>query len=101
MRKVDSSRSPHYKYIAVYLDDLLIESNLPQAIVDLLIDKHKFKLKRTGPIKHQLGFDFAPDVLTKLGFASRKHIKKMCMFFILLMQVQGYLDFSLRTSRSF
>ena len=77
MRKVEDNNTPHYEYIAVYVDDLLIASKTPQAIVDLLTGKHKFKLKGTGPIKHHLGCDFTRDELSALCFAPRKYIEKM------------------------
>ena len=50
-----------YKYIAVYVDDLAIASRDPQAIVDVLTNKHHFKLKGTGPISFHLGCDFNRD----------------------------------------
>ena len=34
----------HYEYIAVYVDDLLIASKDPKAIIDVLTSKHSFKL---------------------------------------------------------
>ena len=74
MKRVDSSCSPHYEYIAVYFNYLLIASKTPQAIVNLLINKYKFKLKGTGPIKYHLGCDFARDELSTLYFAPRKYI---------------------------
>jgi hypothetical protein len=40
-----------YEYIAVYVvDDLAIAAKDPKGITDVLMDKHKFKLKGTGPI---------------------------------------------------
>ena len=77
MRKVEDNNNPHYEHIAVYVDDLLIASKTPQAIVDLLTNDYKFKLKGTGPIKYHLGCDFARDELSTLCFAPRKHIEKM------------------------
>ena len=47
----------HYEYIAVYVDDLAIVSRNPQSIIDVLINKYKFKLKGTGPIEFYLGCD--------------------------------------------
>ena len=38
----------HYEHIAVYVDDLLIVSRDPQAIIDSLTKVHKFKLKGTN-----------------------------------------------------
>jgi hypothetical protein len=34
-----------YEYIAVYVDDLAIAAKDPMLIVDVLTNKHKFKLK--------------------------------------------------------
>ena len=47
----------HYKYIAVYIDDLMIASNKPSVVI-LALEAHPnlFKLKGTGPIKFHLGF---------------------------------------------
>ena len=61
----------------MYVDDLLIASKEPQKIVNLLINKHNFKLKGTGPINYHLGCDFSRDDNGILCFAPRKHIKKM------------------------
>ena len=77
MRKVEDNNAPHYEHIAVYVDDLLIASKTPQAIVNLLTDNHKFRLKGTGPIKYHLGCDFTQDELSTLCFAPRKCIEKM------------------------
>jgi hypothetical protein len=67
----------HYEYIAVYVDDLLICSKDPQAIVDILVNDHKFKLKGTGPIDFHLGCDFFRDEDGNLCYAPRKYVEKM------------------------
>ena len=77
IRKVEDNGSSHYEYIVVYVDDLLIASKTLQAIVDLLTNKYKFKLKGIGSIKYHLGCDFARDELSTLCFAPRKYIEKM------------------------
>ena len=51
-------KGDHYEYIGVYVDDLLIVSRNPQALVDVLEQEHKFKLKGTGAISFHLGCDF-------------------------------------------
>ena len=51
----------YYEHIAVYVDDLLIASKDPKAIIDVLTNKHSFKLKVTGPISYHLGCDFGSD----------------------------------------
>ena len=55
MRKAEDKGPSHYECVAVYVDNLLIASKVPQAIVDLLTKEHKFKLKGTGPTKYHLG----------------------------------------------
>ena len=42
MRQIDD----HYEYVAVYVDDLAIESKDPNNIIQALTEEHKFKLKR-------------------------------------------------------
>ncbi|MFA9289535.1 MAG: reverse transcriptase domain-containing protein [Weeksellaceae bacterium] len=46
-----------YEYIAVYVDDLLIAARDPKSIIDILSEKHKFKLKGVGPLTYHLGCD--------------------------------------------
>jgi hypothetical protein len=46
MRRVDN----HYKYIAVYVDDLAIASKCPAGIIRALTEDYKFKLKGAGLI---------------------------------------------------
>ena len=68
---------PHYEYIAVYVDDLTIASKNPQAIVDTLLNVHKFKLKGTGPLKFLLGCDYFRDSDEIMCYAPNKYIGKM------------------------
>ena len=70
-----------YKYIAVYIDDLLIASRDPKSIVKNLEDTHKFKLKGTWAISYHLGCDFYRDKEGVLCFAPKKYIKKMISSF--------------------
>jgi hypothetical protein len=52
----------HYEYIACYVDNLMIASRDPNAIIDALTaHPNKFKLKGTGPISFHLGNDFFHD----------------------------------------
>ena len=52
----------HYKYIAVYVNNLLIASKAPQGIINALEGEPcKFKLKGTGEVKYHLGNDFFRD----------------------------------------
>ena len=54
-------RNSLYEYITVYVDDLVISARNPHVATDILMKKHYFKLKGTGPIKHHLGYDFFRD----------------------------------------
>ena len=66
----------HYEYIAVYCDDLTIASKDPKSITDMLMTKHKFKLKGTGPLTFLLGYDYTVEDGT-LCMAPRNYIKKI------------------------
>ena len=65
----------HYEYTGVYVDDLLIVSRDPQAIVDILEQEHKFKLKGTGAISFHLGCDFFRDADGVLCYHQELHSK--------------------------
>ena len=68
----------HYEYMAVYVDDLMIASRNPQAIIDALTSSpNNFKLKGTGEIKFHLGCDFFRDEDGTLCFGPRKYIERM------------------------
>ena len=77
MRKAED----HYEYIGVYIDDLVIVSKNPQEIADVLIDKHKFKLKGTGSIDVYLGCNFFHDKDGVLCMAPKMYIDKMATNF--------------------
>ncbi len=70
-------KGDHYEYIAVYVDDLLLVSREPQALIDDLTTRHKFKLKGTGEIEFHLGCNFFRDKDGNLCYAPRKYIDKM------------------------
>jgi hypothetical protein len=67
----------HYEYICVYVDDLIICSRNPQAIVDSLTGVHKFTLKGTGKIHYHLGCDYFYDHNDTLCYGPRKYIDKL------------------------
>ena len=66
-----------YEYIAVYVDDLAIAAKDPKSIIAILTDKHKFKLKGTGPITYHLGCDFFREKDGTLCMAPNRYIDKM------------------------
>jgi hypothetical protein len=66
-----------YEYVAVYVDDFAFAMKNPSELVELLVDKHKFKLKGTGSIAFHLGCDFFRDQDDVLCMAPKKYIDKM------------------------
>jgi hypothetical protein len=66
-----------YEYIAVYVDDLAIAAKDPESFVAILSDKHKIKLKGTGPITYHLGCDFFRDSDGTMCLAPNTYIDKM------------------------
>jgi hypothetical protein len=67
----------HYKY-TVYVDDLLIASRNPEAIVKSLESKPvNFKLKGTGPLEFHLGCDYFRDEDNTLCYGPKKYIDRM------------------------
>jgi len=67
----------HYEYIAVYVDNLMIASKDPDLIIKMLMEKHHFKLKRTGPTEFHLGCDFFRDEEGVLCYAPKKYVEKI------------------------
>ena len=70
-------KGDHYECVAVYVDDLMIASRSPQAIVDALAGTHKFKLKGTGPISFHLGCNYARDKDGVLYYSPDKYLEKI------------------------
>ena len=66
----------HYEYIAVYVDDLLIASKNPQAIIDSL-ESVPFALKGTGPVSFHLGCDYFRDEDGTLCVGPKTYIERM------------------------
>ena len=62
----------HCEYITIHVDNLIMSSKDPQKIVDVLMKKHHFKQKGTGPMSYHLGCDFSRDEDGKLHFTPRK-----------------------------
>ena len=67
----------HYEYITVYVDDLMIGSKNPNAIVEILMNAHKFKLKGNGPVSFHLGCNWFRDEDGNLCFTPKKYMIKM------------------------
>jgi len=67
----------HREHIAVCVDDSMIASEDPEVIVKMLMEKHQFKLKGTGPTKFHPGCDFFRDEEGVLCCAPKKHVEKI------------------------
>ena len=67
----------HYEYVATYVDDLVIVSRDPQAIVDSITKEHGLKVKGTGNIDYHLGCDYFRDEDGVRCLAPKKYIEKM------------------------
>ena len=72
-------RGDHYEYIAVYVDDLLIASRDPKAIIKSLKSSPvNVKLKGTGELNFHLGCDyFHDDDNGTLSYGPKKYIGRM------------------------
>ena len=67
-----------WKYIATYVDDLLIVSQQPLEILKVLQNEpYNFKLKGSGPINFHLGCGFTRDKHNILCMDPKKYIEKM------------------------
>ena len=69
----------HWEYVAVYVDDLLIASKQPSAIIEALEKDYKFKLKGTGAVKFHLGCDYWRDDHGTLCVGPKKYIERLGM----------------------
>jgi hypothetical protein len=94
MRRVDD----HYKYIAVFVDDLAIASKDPAGIIRALTEDYKFKLKGTGPIEFHLGCNFFCDKEGVLCFTPHKYIEKLVASYERML---GYLGIPVKESFMF
>ena len=65
-----------HAHACIPTDNLLIVSRDPQALVDVLEQEHKFKLKGTGVISFHLGCDFFRDADGVLCYQPKKYIQK-------------------------
>ena len=73
MRRCDDK----YEYVAVYVDDLAFAVKDPQSFIDILKNKHGFKIKEAGPLKFHLGADFFRDEEGTLCMAPQKYIERL------------------------
>ena len=85
----------NYEYIDINADDLLIASKDPKGIIDILTNKHYFKLKGAGHISYHLGYDFVRDDDGTLCFAPKKHVDTMIDCYCKVFGTKTKLAFSL------
>ena len=72
-----SKDGSHYKYIAVYVNDLAICMKDPKSFCDRLKEKYKLKLKGVGPINYHLGCGYTRDEDGTLVADPRKYVEKI------------------------
>jgi hypothetical protein len=70
-------KNNQYEYIAICVDDLAIAMKNPKEFTDVLENKHKFKLKGTGPITFHLSMDFTRDEDGTLCISPTEDIEKL------------------------
>jgi hypothetical protein len=73
MREIDGL----YKYMSVYVDDLLILARDPGEITQALEESDKVKLKGVGPLTYHLNCDHFHDKDVTLCYDPRKYISKI------------------------
>jgi Reverse transcriptase (RNA-dependent DNA polymerase) len=66
-----------YKVVAVYVDDLAFGIKEPIRFLEVLEDKHKFKLKGSGPISFHLGCHFERGQDGPLSVVPKQYIERM------------------------
>ena len=69
-----SKDGSHYEQIVVYVDDLAICMNDPQAFCDTVKEKYNLKLKGVGPLSYHLGCGHARDEDGTLVADPIKHV---------------------------
>ena len=67
----------HYKYVYVYIDDLVLVINNSQAFIIMIRDKHKFKLKGTGPINYYLETNFSRNKNGAFSYLPRNTLRNI------------------------
>ena len=87
-----------YEYIAIYVDDLLIASQEPIAILQDKKQKFKLKIKGDRPLEYHLGCDYKLDKDGTLIAQPTKYITKILRSFKKMFQVKTSLtqNFHLR-----
>ena len=69
--------STKYEYVAIYVDDILIECTCASEFTHTLKRKHNLKIKGDGPLKYHLGCDYHLDPDGTLVALHRKYISKI------------------------
>ena len=67
----------HYKYIAVYVDNLAITSKDPPELINTLRSDYNFKIKGVGLIDFHLEMQFSKDPDGTLVQGTKRYIEKM------------------------
>ena len=70
-------KGDHYKYDAVYVDDLAFAVKDLQSFIQTLREKYQFKIKEARPLEFHLGADFFRDDEGILCMAPQKYIDRL------------------------
>jgi hypothetical protein len=65
----------HSEYVCVYVEDLMVMAKDTKALLDKLINVHKYKLKGVGKPTYHLGGDFFRDKDGTLGWGVSTYCK--------------------------
>ena len=89
----------HYEYVAKYIDDILIMSKDPKAILDLLQKpKGPYRCKGVRSPEYYLGGDikitYSGDSIAELSLSSKTYLKQICNKIEMLMggKLKGYMN---------
>jgi hypothetical protein len=67
----------HYEYVFVSVDDLMVMAKDPKALIEKLINDHKYKLKGVGKATYHLVGAFFRDKDGTLGLGARTYCNKV------------------------
>jgi len=74
----------HYKYIAVYVDDLAFTVKVPHSFIQILREKYQFKVKEAGPLEFHLRADFFSNDEGTLCMAPQTYIERLAATYEML-----------------
>ena len=67
-----------YKYVATYVDNLLIAMEDPAEFIWILKEDFKYIIKGDGPLEYHLGTDYEQGTKGELLYHTKKYILRLC-----------------------